>query len=274
MPSLDRAVNPRTVGVTGSVQGPGAVPVAGQGIYEESATPKYKVGTRMCLGDGRVFYYCKNGSDILRIATMVATGVSTSGVHSVFDTDMPTAAVAGDNVMYATSAQARNAGTFDDGFFIISNDSVPIHRNLMYKVRHNELCGLGGSMTCTLYDPVIAAHPTSGDSTVIKNPCAAVKGASLTEMTFLLGVTTIPVQANYYFWVQSYGPAAVGCGAKNVSPQRIIGPGAAGVSLVGLQSAASGVQHVANIMYRGGLPTSSAYHTANTYEMVFLTCMM
>lgn len=239
-----------------TVEGP--VPVSGQGIYEESSSAKYPVGKRLCLNDGRVFYYCKNGSVALTVGRAVQTPVNRTMIANI------TNASAGDDYLTIDSAAATiNAGDYDNGYLVI-HDVGYVH-----KIRHSPAITSAGSGNIYLYDPIVAAT-TSNDCTFFKNPCHSVI-ALVDGDAFMIGVPLIAVTASYYFWAQTWGPCAVYCGGSATSTKDKFYELAIHKTGVSLQSAvktgATDPQTVGYVMY------DSTDLTNGTYETIYLTCM-
>jgi hypothetical protein len=238
----------------------GEIPISGQGIYDESATAKYDVGRRLALGDGRVFYYCKNGTTALVRCKLVQTPAHRTDVDDISN------AVAGDDyITLATTAAAYTAGDFANGYAILHD--VDTGGGYMYKIRDNETIASGGSGKVYLYDPVVAAT-ASQDVTLHRNPCHSVIAAP-DQAGFILGAPLIAVSASYYFWCQTWGPCAIHSRAITLTDKlHACSTSASGLSLMPTQMAAvTGGQIVAYTMY------DAANYRAAEYELYYLQCM-
>ena len=245
-----------------SIKGEGPIQVSGQGIYDESSTQKYEVGTRLALGDGRVFYYCKNGAVTLSVGRPVQSPVNRTHVD-----DISNASAGDDYVTLASAAAAISDGDFDNGYMIVHDVGH------MYKIRHSPTIAAGGSGLIYLYDPVGFATSTN-DVTLFKNPCNGVI-ALADAAAFVIGVPLIAVTASYYFWCQTWGPcAALTWSSTAGDGTRLCLPSYSGTSIqpTGLSkpawtSGVTGAQHVGYNMY------DSTGFDGDEYELIYLTCM-
>lgn len=238
-----------------SQKGEGEIPTTGQGIYDESSTQKYEVGQRLCLNDGRVFYYCKNGAVALAVGKPLQSPVNRTMVANI------TNAVAGDDYVVIDSAAATIAdGDYDNGYLIMQESGH------MYKIRHSPAIASAAAGNIYLYDAVGFAT-TSDDCTIYKNPCHSVI-VQADAVAFTIGVPLIAVTASYYFWAQTWGPCAVltRIGGADLG-NRLLLPDLTGVSLEQTGSGVTGAQRVAFNMY------DSTGMTGTEYELVFLICM-
>jgi len=189
--------------------GPG-VCISGQSIYEQSSTPKHRIGERLQLGQ-RVFYYAKAGANITagRLCESAALlGASTTAQATI---TIAAAANAGAKDVYVTATTtAQAAGLYDEGWMAIEDVSVT-YGVYLYHIRHNEALPTSGSGKVTLYDELHIALTTSDKATLMVNPfknvqTAAAKGS---EVGVIVGVAPISVTSDYYFWLQTWGPCAI-----------------------------------------------------------------
>ncbi len=241
----------------------GAIPNAkgaGQGIYQESETQKADVGTRLALGDGRVFYYCKNGSVAL------VRGKPVQSPTPVSDIDDCSTAAAGDDKIYLTdTAAAYTTGDFANGYAVFYDVGY------MHKIRNNDTIASAGAGYVYLYDPIVVAL-TTPNVILFKNPCHSVI-ALADAVSFMIGVPLIAVQANYYFWAQTWGPTA--CLTPAVAVQdstRLMIPHVSGVSIMAMQEEVTGTG-VTGAQTIGYNAYDSVALRAVEYELIYLTCM-
>lgn len=198
----------RTTRVTDSISRVGAIPAGvNQGIYKQSVTQRAKLGTRMDLGDGRVFYYAKNSS----AATALAAGklIASPVIATQKETNLTVAVAIGDKkvTFVGASVGATTADQYAEGYLYTptAGDTGP---GQTYKIRGNTAFATAGTGTIYLYDGVVTAFDTTTDVIIV--PCI-FKDVIITpdDVIFALGVPLIPVTASYYFWVQTWGPVAV-----------------------------------------------------------------
>lgn len=182
--------------------------VFAQGLYEESATQKLPLGTRWKLADGRSYIYCKNGGTALAKGVLLQTAViDTLAVDMVLNT----AAAVGDDHIHVTygAGTTATANYFREGF-AVSEETTASGAGTLYKIDSHAAATSGGSLTIYLKDYVRAALTvTTTKITCIKHPCDAVVVFPTTATGNCVGVSTGAVTADYYFWAQYQGEAAV-----------------------------------------------------------------
>lgn len=168
-----------------------------QGIYQESATPKYRVGDVLRLSDGRAFRYAKNG------AVALAIGKYVTAVGAVETNKQVYAAAIGSYTVGLKTSSAQASST-QEGYFYV-NDGTG--QGQYYKVKSTETHPSSASHTLvTLYDPLVTAVVASGTSeaSLGYNPWMNVV-LQASSTTMVVGVPLIAVTANYYFWCQTWG---------------------------------------------------------------------
>lgn len=174
-----------------------------QGLYDQSATKKQRMGTIRTLDDGRVFAYARAGATML--PGKITMGPAPAGNHNTIA--VGTAAAVNDKVINVTlGATAVAANLYQDGFIIINDASAG---GEFYKIRGHSAIALSTSGDIDLYDSVRVALTTSNTCTLVKNiqNGVALGLSSLTAMP--AGVPLIDVTDNYYFWNQVKGPCSV-----------------------------------------------------------------
>ena len=210
-----------------------------QGLFEQSATQKQRIGTVRELDDGRRFVYC------LSTAAQLAAGVCVSKAIAVQDCTVAAADVtfggaAGSNKVSVTLTGTPTLNQYRDGWLSIKAGAG---LGEMYKIAGNTVDDVpaSGRVTLHLYDPIntlwVAANTTiaihiNPYSSVLVNPAVADGDATTGER--ILGATTRIILAGttaQYFWAQTWGlatvlldvPAAAGAEAD----ERILVPGTA-----------------------------------------------
>lgn len=193
--------------VTPSIARPGAILASGnQGIYEQSSTAKAKIGARMDLGDGRVFYYALNGS-----ATLAAGKLAGSpAVATEKETNMAQAEAIGSKQVDMVAVGDITADQYSEGYMTVVNDTG---EGQTYKIRGNEAASAAATCTVYLYDALVVALDTTSDVIITPN---LLRGLTINpageSIRFTAGVPLIAVTASYYFWLQTWGPCGVLCG--------------------------------------------------------------
>jgi hypothetical protein len=172
-----------------------------QGLFEESLTAKHKVGTRMQLVDGRVFYYAKAGGT-LSAGKLCASVVTLSG-HE--DVDTSAQSIGDKEVTVTLNTTAATADLYAEGW-ISTRETGGVGQMLKIK-SHPVQAATTGTVVLTLYDPVTTALLSTGQADLMQNPFMdVIVAATTTEPA--AGIPLIPVTNNYFAWLQTWGPAA------------------------------------------------------------------
>ena len=191
----------------------------------ETSEQKQKLGTRAQTPDGRVFYYALNSS-----AAITTAGFLVDGLVNEADHDMDKAATAATAVGSTTVSLEITEGSggsgdlvkneYADGYLIF-NDGPG--EGEVYRIKSHPAHDASSDATCvfTLDEPdgIRTALTTASLAGLHKNPYNAVAlvdgdAGNLNNRTGVLGVTTIPVTASYYCWLQTAGVASVSVGAQ------------------------------------------------------------
>ena len=183
---------------------------------KETATAEHALGTKMVLPDGRTFYYAKNSSAAISSAGMIVDGIAAVAAH---DMDVPPTAAqsVGDNtVSLEVPTTDLTKDQYKDGYLIF-NDADG--EGEVYRIVSHPAHDASDDATViiTIEDEGLqTAITTSTEAQLIYNPYTDVKliDGDGTMTTGPLGVTTIPVTASYYCWLQTSGIASVAIGAQ------------------------------------------------------------
>jgi hypothetical protein len=222
-----------------------------QGIYAESATAKHTVGERLCLGDGRVFYYAKNSSTaiprpgLLVVANCDITEDDSSVTESIGERDV----------------EFTTVGAFGDrmvGGFLVGNTGTG--GGQIYKIQDVSASTTSGNSVIHLHDGIQIAFSTAS-CTAHENIFSEVE-LSADENAFFLGVPLIAVTASYYFWLQTWGWTALynTDGLGDADDERELFPGTSGVSCITTAKGALGKQVVGNVAYYDDDQTANEAH--------------
>lgn len=261
----------RTTKITDSISRVGAIPGAvRQGIYEESVTQNAKVGTRMDLGDGRVFYYAKNSS----AATNLVAGklISTPVIATQKCTTLLAEVAVGEKEVQITGAGvgAVTADMYAEGY-LYTPTAADTGSGQTYKIRGNEAFATSGTGSIFLYDGVYTVLATTVDVIVT---ASIFSGVILTpdDVIFTLGVSLIPVNTSYYFWIQTWGPVAVLAGDSTgvATTERCLTPDVAAETdgaHACVAGSAPGAQNIGYHIFDSTDVVDTEYH------LVYLTCL-
>jgi hypothetical protein len=174
-----------------------------QGIFEESSTAKHKIGTRMQLADGRVFYYTKAG------ATLAAGKLAGSKVtHADFINEAIATGAAGDtSIAFTPSGSATVAkDAFAEGFITIYEGTTGAGQ--CRKIEGHPETEAAAEFTVTLRDPFTVVVNADATATLVYNPFFEVEHFEDSAIS-PAGVPLIAATDTYYLWLQTWGIAAV-----------------------------------------------------------------
>ena len=184
----------------------------------ETSEQRQKLGTRGSTPDGRVFYYARNGSAAITTAGMIVDAAAAFAI-AAHDMDVPvtaaTAAGSGSiSLEVPTTDLTKNQ--YADGYLIF-NDGPG--EGEIYRIKSHPAHDASDDNTAVFTlednDETRTALTTSSLAGIFVNPYSAVKlmDGDGTMETGALGVTTIPMTASYYGWIQTAGIGSVALGA-------------------------------------------------------------
>jgi hypothetical protein len=175
------------------------------------------IGTRMVLPDGRVFRYAFSDG-----AAGAGTGVQSSIALANADSDLAVSqsAAVGDKSVVITFGTSPNTDVAEDYYangylFVNDSGSSGAGEGHVYRVRAHAAADVSASPEITIYladGDSVAEALTAGQSQVglVANPYMHVipsPGGAQTART--VGFAPAEVADNSYFWVQTWGEAAV-----------------------------------------------------------------
>ena len=178
----------------------------------ETSDQKQKLGTRAVLPDGRVFYYAENSGTAITTAGQLVDGIAAVGAD---DGDLATAALAaGSLTVTTTTSLTITKDQYKAGYLFINDNAA---QGEVYRIKSNTAKSSAAGVEITLDEPdgIRTAFTTSTQFGLMYPPYKDIKlmDNDGTMTTGPLGVTTIPVTADYFCWIQTAGPAAVLSGA-------------------------------------------------------------
>ena len=184
----------------------------------ETSEQRQKLGTRASTPDGRVFYYARNGSTAITTGGMIVDAAAAFAI-AAHDMDVPvtaaTAAGSGSiSLEVPTTDLTKNQ--YADGYLIF-NDGPG--EGEVYRIKSHPAHDASDDNTAIFTlednDETRTALTTSSLAGIFVNPYSAVKlmDGDGTQETGALGVTTIPMTASYYGWIQTAGIGSVAIGA-------------------------------------------------------------
>ena len=163
----------------------------------ETSDQKQRLGTRAVLPDGRVFYYAENSGTAITTAGQLVDGIAAVGAH---DGDLATAALAAGSLTATTTTSLTvTKDQYKDGYLFI-NDVAG--QGEVYRVKSNTAVSSAAGCEITIDEPdgFRTAFTTSTEFGLMYSPYKGVKviDGDGTMTTGPLGVTTIPVTADYF----------------------------------------------------------------------------
>jgi len=174
-----------------------------QGFFEESEEPKHNIGTCVAIADGRCFHYSKAGAVALSAGLLNVSALAIAG-HE--DCDVAAVVAAFNKQVTLTPATAAvTVDQYAEGY--VQTRSLT-GAGQMRKIRSHPAAGIAANVVVTCYDPFTIALDATTQANLIKSPYDEVIESAVEE-NIPSGVPLIDVQAGYYFWNQTFGPAAV-----------------------------------------------------------------
>jgi len=178
----------------------------------ETSSQKQKLGTRAVTPDGRVFYYAENSGSAITTAGQLVDGIAAVGAH---DMDLAAAATSANELSFTSGTSLTvTKNQYKDGY-VYFNDGPG--QGEVYRIKENTAVSSATGLKITVDEPdgIRTALTTSSLFGLMYSPYKDVKiiDGDGTMTTGPLGVTTIPVTADYFCWIQTSGPASVLSGA-------------------------------------------------------------
>jgi len=172
-------------------------------VYNQHASAKFPVGTRLQLGD-RTFYYAKAGEALVAgglVQSAAKGGATTLQTYCAVST---AGTVGGKTVTVTIASDTLTANQFKDGFLITDAGSAVQGGGQCYKIKSHPAGS--GNVTFTLYDKQVVAISTNAKVSLVANKYRGVIRAPATTATGIpVGVPLIAVTSAYYFWLQTWG---------------------------------------------------------------------
>ena len=183
------------------VGGEGKGSRAGQGIYAESSTPKFAIGEKLELGDGRVFRYAYASAAIL---TGLCVSTDNAQLIAADTNGTFTAASAGATSITVSDSTLGSAtkDLYAGGYF------GNITNGEQYRIKANTVAA-SNVVTFTLYDPIVTAVVSSDDYIITPGPYNGVITATVGGGAYdrVVGINPLAITSGYYFWLQTKGIA-------------------------------------------------------------------
>ena len=178
--------------------------------FAEASSAQFPIGSILKYND-RTFRYCKNGGSGLAAGKVTCTRNKSHASHHK-NISCLAAAIGDTTVTIITGGTNIVEDEYAGGYLYVNDGTGEGH---CYKIKSHPAHDHSTSPNCvmTLHDPVVIALVASGTSEVSLSHSKYEKvivAPGTTPMTGqTIGVPPIAVTADYYFWNQVSGPAAV-----------------------------------------------------------------
>jgi len=179
----------------------------------ETSDQRHKLGTRGTLPDGRVYYYAENSGTAITHGGYLLDGIAAVAAH---DMDVAAAATsAGETTFTSGTSLTTTKDQYADGY-VYFNDGPG--QGETYKVKSNTAVSGATGLSITIDEPdgLVTALTTSSLFGLMYSPYKDVKiiDGDGTMTTGVIGVSTAPVTADYFCWIQTAGPCSLRLGAQ------------------------------------------------------------
>ena len=179
----------------------------------ETSDQRHKLGTRATTPDGRVFYYAEASNTAIARGGNVVNGIAAVGAH---DMDLVSAAASAGATSFTTTTSLTVTKDQYKDAYVYFNDGPA--EGEIYRIKSNTAVSSAAGLSITIDEPdgLVTALTTSSLFGVMYSPYKDIHivDGNGTPTTGVVGVTTSPVTADYFCWVQTAGPAAVLMGAQ------------------------------------------------------------
>lgn len=181
------------------------LPQGSQSVYKNSSIQLAELGSRKVVGD-RVFRYAKAGG-----AITAGTVLENKAETLISVTGGGTAASGGKTfTWYAATAMSKD--TYAEGYLVCGSGTAS-HMGHMYRIKSHAAIAKTTNGTLNLYDPLQLIGDVVDEYCIMQNPYINVQLCTTGAATLVSGVAPIDCTTNDYFWLQTWGPANVKCGA-------------------------------------------------------------
>ena len=185
----------------------------------QTSAQKHKLGTRAVLPDGRVFYYAKEDGTGIASAGFIVDGVGLVAAHDMDCTATAAHSVGDTTISIEVPTTDLTKNQYADGYLVFNDDGG---EGEVYRIKSHPAHDTSDDNTVIITideeDGIRTALTTSTEAQLVYNPYTNIKliDGDGTQTTGPLGVTTIPVTASYYCWIQTAGISSVAVSGTTV----------------------------------------------------------
>lgn len=176
----------------------------GQGgqAYNKSSTVKLAdLGSRKVIGD-RVFRYAR-AAGAITMGDLIQQNAVVAGEASVPSASSDTGVV-GSKVFSLYSTTALTKDELAEGYMWVQTGSTP---GGMYRIKSNAVNAGAVAANIELYDTILTTFGATSEVAILRNMYSKV--AQYDTNGHPVGVAPISCTTNDYFWLQTWGPAAI-----------------------------------------------------------------
>jgi len=174
--------------------------IPSQGLYEESETKQARLGTKLLVGERTFRYAWASNAHVKAVV-----------VGSLCDDDheatVTVAHPAGTFDVTITAEGAITANQYTDGYLVVTSATGA---GDILRIKEHAACA-SGTFTLTLLDPLRLAWDLTTCVTLRQSPyrTVALTAAAGAQLIPPAGITLDAVTDEYYYWLQTGGPAGV-----------------------------------------------------------------
>jgi len=181
-------------------------------LFTQTTLQQFPLGSKVIQGD-RAFRYVKCGGSNIAVG-LLTTGPA-SGADHIKDLAVAAAAAIGAKSVTITNGgtTAITANMFAGGYLFVNDVDG---EGQCLRIRSHPAAATSASCAITTYDPLTVALTTNSQCGIKKNPYDAIVVSATTPVAVPVGVTCRGLTANYYGWLQTFGPCAVLCNGTHV----------------------------------------------------------
>ena len=168
---------------------------------------RHKLGTRMAFADGRVYHYTEVGGTAIASGRLVQP-VAATAAHDM-DLAWSAGAAAGGTTITTGTSLTVTLNQYKEGW-LYTNDGAG--EGQIYPIKSNTAVSSAAGCVCTIDEEdgfVIALTATSSLFGVMPNlyKDTIVQPTTITQAA--VGVSPTTMTADYYGWLQTWGPCAL-----------------------------------------------------------------
>lgn len=192
----------------------GSILLKGKEIYRTTSDKRHPLGTRGYTRDGRAFRYARNGGTALAVGKVIQSEAPMANLSD--DLSVNVGVTSGAESINITITTQTTVNTYAEGYFFVNDGAgegqmaqILSHTSATTGTtnasRMNIVFQHGAVMTTAVSTG--ATGTTDSEVGIVRNPYDKVITAPATLTSTPVGIAPRAVAANYYFWVQTWGPA-------------------------------------------------------------------